>query len=152
MLDYRWREYLTIHEAAAVCGYAPETMRMLIELEVGPISVARKSYRKIVTDRIRDFARCYPNPNKRLPKCIKKPLFARHDDGRWWPIITREEAQDRDLQRYFEGVPCEAGHVVKRYTKTGKCVDCSAVANGRLTTKQKRNNANNIASPGCNAP
>lgn len=39
-------------------------------------------------------------------------------------IITRKQAKDAGLRRYFTGVPCKRGHVVERYT-SGSCVSCN---------------------------
>lgn len=39
-------------------------------------------------------------------------------------IITRKEAAQLGLSRYFTGKPCPRGHISERYM-LGKCVDCS---------------------------
>ena len=39
-------------------------------------------------------------------------------------IISRKEAQERGLERYFTGVPCKRGHTSERYA-TGDCVACN---------------------------
>lgn len=39
-------------------------------------------------------------------------------------IITRKEAKDSGLVRYFTGLPCKNGHTAERYTNNGKCVVC----------------------------
>jgi len=41
-------------------------------------------------------------------------------------IITRKEAQEKGLPRYFTGKPCKRGHVCERYSLRGACVDCTA--------------------------
>jgi hypothetical protein len=40
------------------------------------------------------------------------------------PIISREEAAERGLLRYFTGVLCSRGHLSERYTSTTGCVAC----------------------------
>ena len=40
------------------------------------------------------------------------------------PIVTRKEAKERGLPRYFTGKPCKYGHVCERYT-AGRCVTCA---------------------------
>lgn len=40
-------------------------------------------------------------------------------------IITREEAIEQGLKRYFTGKPCNNGHVEERYTSFGRCCQCS---------------------------
>lgn len=44
-------------------------------------------------------------------------------------IITRKEARERGLSKYFTGEPCKNGHHNYRYTQSGTCVDCVRVAN-----------------------
>lgn len=39
-------------------------------------------------------------------------------------IITRSEAINRKILRYFTGVPCKRGHLVERYTLNSACIDC----------------------------
>lgn len=41
-------------------------------------------------------------------------------------VITRKEAVQQGLSRYFTGKVCPHGHLVERYTSTYKCVTCSA--------------------------
>jgi len=38
-------------------------------------------------------------------------------------IISRKEAKERGLKRYFTGKPCKNGHVSERYVGSG-CVEC----------------------------
>lgn len=39
-------------------------------------------------------------------------------------IISRDEATERGLSRYFTGVECNHGHVSERYTSTAGCIAC----------------------------
>jgi hypothetical protein len=39
-------------------------------------------------------------------------------------VMTRREAQERGLKRFYTGVQCFRGHVAERYTCNGGCVDC----------------------------
>jgi len=39
-------------------------------------------------------------------------------------IITRKEAKERGLDRYYTGEPCKYGHIDERYMSTGNCVVC----------------------------
>ena len=39
-------------------------------------------------------------------------------------IITRKEAKEKGLTRYFTGKPCKHGHVAERYTIYKDCVVC----------------------------
>lgn len=48
-------------------------------------------------------------------------------------IITRAEAQERRLPRFYTGIACDNGHVSERYTATNGCVACKP-----LTSEQKR--------------
>jgi hypothetical protein len=39
-------------------------------------------------------------------------------------IITRREARDRGLKRYFTGGACKRGHIADRWVSMRNCVDC----------------------------
>lgn len=39
-------------------------------------------------------------------------------------IISRKEAKERGLKRYFTGKPCKHGHTSERNATTGKCLEC----------------------------
>lgn len=40
-------------------------------------------------------------------------------------IITRKEAAQQGLSRYYTGKPCKHGHITERRTTTGYCEDCN---------------------------
>ena len=40
-------------------------------------------------------------------------------------IITRQEAAQQGLSRFFTGKPCKHGHVSERYTRGNQCAVCS---------------------------
>lgn len=42
-------------------------------------------------------------------------------------IITREEARERGLKRYFTGRPCKRGHLEERATSNSTCLGCKRV-------------------------
>ena len=42
--------------------------------------------------------------------------------------ITRREALDRGLKRYFTGKSCKRGHVAERWTGNANCVECTQAA------------------------
>lgn len=39
--------------------------------------------------------------------------------------LTREQAVERGLLRFFTGDPCKNGHVAERYVKKGICIQCN---------------------------
>lgn len=49
------------------------------------------------------------------------------------PIVTRAEAREMGLPRYFTGKPCPHGHVAERFTSGGGCRECL-----RLRFEEKR--------------
>lgn len=51
-------------------------------------------------------------------------------------IITREQAKEQGLIRFFTGTPCKRGHVCERHTKSGSCIECS---NARSAEWNKQN-------------
>ena len=59
--------------------------------------------------------------------------------------IEREDAQARELTRYYTGRPCKHGHVAERYTQNGMCVECQRGINSewhKTVTKPGRKLAN----------
>ena len=40
-------------------------------------------------------------------------------------IISRKDARERGLKRYFTGRPCTQGHIGEGYTSSGRCVTCT---------------------------
>lgn len=42
-------------------------------------------------------------------------------------IILRKEAIEKDYLHYFTGKVCKNGHIAKRLTKTGACVECKKI-------------------------
>ena len=46
-------------------------------------------------------------------------------------IVTRKEARESGLKRYFTGKPCPQGHLSERYTATAECLECNRVR-GRI--------------------
>lgn len=42
-------------------------------------------------------------------------------------IISRKEAMEKGLSKYFTGKPCKHGHLAHRYTFTGYCSFCSSL-------------------------
>lgn len=47
-------------------------------------------------------------------------------------LISREEAREKGLKRYYTGKPCRSGHVSERYVAGGACVECD-VRNQRVS-------------------
>ena len=54
-----------------------------------------------------------------------------------WSIISRSEAQDLQLNKYYTGRTCKRKHVSQRYTTTGLCIACVA-ARARKFSKAAR--------------
>lgn len=48
-------------------------------------------------------------------------------------VITRDEALEQGLKRYYTGVPCKHGHVCERNARDYMCLECS-----KLQTKKHR--------------
>src|SRR6478752_5486237 len=40
------------------------------------------------------------------------------------PIISREEARQKGLKRFFTGKPCKHGHVCERRVDSSECAEC----------------------------
>lgn len=52
-------------------------------------------------------------------------------------IITRKEAREKGLSRYYTGKPCKHGHVAERVTSQAVCLECKT-ATDRLYYKDNR--------------
>ena len=50
--------------------------------------------------------------------------------------VSREEAAQRGLSRFYTGKPCKAGHVAERYVSNKNCVECNHEKT-RLRERQK---------------
>src|SRR5438270_11732776 len=50
------------------------------------------------------------------------------------PIVTLQEAKERNLARYFTGSPCTYGHVAERYVNNKACAECKKI----LQREQRR--------------
>lgn len=65
-------------------------------------------------------------------------------------IITRKEALEQGLSKYFTGKPCIHGHLCERYTyptlRTGKCVECVLANNKKWRKKfpERKKKSNKI--------
>lgn len=46
-------------------------------------------------------------------------------------IVTRKEAQERELVRYFTGRPCKHGHIAERLTVGRYCNQCNIERSGK---------------------
>lgn len=56
-------------------------------------------------------------------------------------IITRQEAIDAGLKKYFTGNPCKRGHVSERYVSSAGCCECDAAryaANPKVVQERSR--------------
>lgn len=51
-------------------------------------------------------------------------------DGRK-QLVTREQAKEQGLKRFFTGVPCLHGHICERFLSNGCCVICTYAADRR---------------------
>lgn len=49
--------------------------------------------------------------------------------------ISRSDAAERGLKKYYTGQPCKHGHVTFRYTQSGACADCLAASQNRYKPK-----------------
>lgn len=54
-------------------------------------------------------------------------------------VISRKEAKELGLKRYFTGNPCKHGHISERKVCDGGCVECSKISSRewKLNNKEK---------------
>jgi hypothetical protein len=64
-------------------------------------------------------------------------------------IISRKDALNKSLSRYFTGKPCIKKHVVERYTSDGKCVSCVVLTSQKSwkRIKDKKNILDQTTNP-----
>jgi len=43
----------------------------------------------------------------------------------WRSVVSRSEAKERGMIRYFKGKPCSHGHVAQRVVANGECIQCT---------------------------
>jgi hypothetical protein len=48
------------------------------------------------------------------------------------PVVTREQARQYGLTRFFTGKPCKHGHLSQRTTANGGCIQCNAITTKAL--------------------
>lgn len=42
-------------------------------------------------------------------------------------VITQKQARDIGAKYFFDAIPCRAGHIAKKRTRTGECLECARV-------------------------
>ena len=52
-------------------------------------------------------------------------------------LISREEAKQKGLYRYFNGKPCKKGHISQKYVSNMGCVECRNIKNLSLENRKK---------------
>jgi len=56
-------------------------------------------------------------------------------------IITRKEAIELGLKRYFTGIPCKHGHLAEKITSKSNCVECKKLEYDKHAERYKATNA-----------
>ena len=69
-------------------------------------------------------------------------------------IISRKEAKQKNLKRYFTGKPCLRNHIAERLVSTKSCIECNKIhekkyystpyGKSKRAEKDKRYKINNI--------
>ncbi len=62
---------------------------------------------------------------EKIDNSIPSGTMVMCDDGVERPVITRAEAMEEGVNRYFTGLPCQNGHMVERKVKGYVCVTCA---------------------------
>ena len=50
-------------------------------------------------------------------------------------IVTKQQAKELGLTRYFTGLPCRKAHITERFVSTNRCIECSAKRNNNPKRK-----------------
>lgn len=56
-------------------------------------------------------------------------------------ILTKQQAKDRSLTRYYTGLPCVQGHDSERYTRNSQCIQCAKARLKKYTKTEKGKSA-----------
>ena len=52
-------------------------------------------------------------------------------------IISYKLAKDKNLKRYFTGIPCKHGHIAERLTSNRCCLECQKIAEKKYLKTEK---------------
>lgn len=52
-------------------------------------------------------------------------------------IVTKSEARNTGLLRYFTGKPCKYGHIAERPVGNGQCVECARISRAQRAKDSK---------------
>jgi hypothetical protein len=127
MTSKSYGPYVSVREAAEICGVTIMAMDRLVKLKLGPAVRNPNSHQKFKTSEVKGCANAYPDPNLCLAETGRDLLFALHMDGRRWLLQSRDFSKNYGLPRYFTGQACERGHVCERYTESRQCVECAKI-------------------------
>lgn len=50
-------------------------------------------------------------------------------------VMTRMQAAEKGLLRFYTGRPCKRGHLSERYTRTNSCIECQRIATARFNKR-----------------
>lgn len=62
------------------------------------------------------------------------------DEAMTFEVISRKEAREKGLRRYFTGIPCKHGHLDERVTANGTCIICNNLAVQKCHRKDRAAN------------
>jgi hypothetical protein len=59
-------------------------------------------------------------------------------------VITRADAHAQGLMHFYNGKPCQRGHVAQRFVSTGGCVECGKFYGKKYAADKRRANYQNF--------
>lgn len=59
------------------------------------------------------------------------------------PVLTRKQAKELGLSKFFNGVPCKHGHIGYRQTSKGECIQCKRIWQNNNPEKRRAWHDNN---------
>jgi hypothetical protein len=143
---------ITERMAARILGLTEQVLDELDCMGVGPyLDLPKLKHPYKLSDVLR-FKSEMGNPNDLISSEGGDPSFAKHDDGRWWLIRWREQAERRGSRRYFTGERCDRGHRVERFLKNNQCVLCAELRAGRKAIVRKWKEPSLGKNSGCKIP
>lgn len=145
-------KFISERMAANILGMTVQVLDDLDCIGVGPYLDLPKLKNPYKLSDVLKFKGELGNPNDLYSPGGEYRYFAKHDDGRWWLIREREQAERRGSRRYFTGERCDRGHRVERFLKNNQCVFCAELRAGRKPIVRKWTEPSLDKTPGCNSP
>ncbi len=76
---------------------------------------------------------------------VQKTDITKIEGRKRMEIISREEAKEKGLVRYYTGKPCKRGHICERFTKSMHCLECGKVRSKKYVQQNPEKRKQTVA-------